>query len=169
MGGRGSCRAGQPHNTLKFPRHSGSFRGPRFPPRRTTTQHAQFSALFRVIPRPSFPAEANNHTTRSNFRVIPRHSAAIVSRKGEQPHKPNSVRRLGRSLALPGLPARRQPRPPRWNQRAPVRCPLSRQHPLAFANGSPSECLCNWCLAWSECFFTPRTSFYVEPESAGPE
>jgi len=121
--------------------------------------HHKKRSFFRVIPRPSFPAEpkhtqTNNirgsagaspsqggydrqrrqhHTTRSNFRVIPRYSAAIISRRGEQPHKPNSVRRLGRSLALPGLPARRQPRPPRWNQRAPVRCPLSRQHPLASA------------------------------------
>ena len=86
--------------------------------RAETPQHAQISASFCVIPRPSFPAKANNHTnqqlpparqeprppkggllgrcdrqrrqqnkTRSIFRVIPRHSAAIISHQAETPHK----------------------------------------------------------------------------------
>jgi len=133
-----------------------------------TTQHAQSSALFRVIPRPSFPAEPKHHTTRSNFRVIPRYSAAIVSHRVEIPHKQITSA------------ARQEPRPPRLagsaaaspSQVEPTSTssvPPFKTTPIASANGSPSECLCNWCLAWSECFFTPRTSFYVEPESAGPE
>ena len=50
----------------------------------------------------------HQHTTRSIFRVIPRHSAAIVSHRVEIPHKTNNIRRLGRSLALP-----RRPPPPK--------------------------------------------------------
>ena len=67
-----SRRAETPQNTLSSPREG-----------TTTTKHAQISALFRVILRPSFPAKAKHLTTYSIFRVIPRYSAAIVSRRGE--------------------------------------------------------------------------------------
>jgi len=100
----------------------------------TNTQHAQFSALFRVIPRPSFPAEpdvptpwegeapaepdvsvqfsvfsnrkihsaGHHHTTRLIFRVIPRHSAAIISRQGGRPHPSGGrgSRRAGRQCSV---------------------------------------------------------------------
>gem|GEM_PF-5820459 len=79
----------------------------------TNTQNPQISAFFRVIPRPSFPAEPDvsaqfsvfsdrkipsgarqhQHTKPSNFRVFPRHSAAIVS--------PPSRQTLGRARLLP--------------------------------------------------------------------
>jgi hypothetical protein len=123
------------------------------------------------------PAEPKHPSGRPFGRAklpLSRNTCLAVGSHGSAGASPSHVWRLGRSLALPrlaarrqprppGLAARRQPRPPGWNQRAAVRCPLSGQHPLASANGSPSECLDNWCVAWSECFCTPRTSFYVEP------
>jgi hypothetical protein len=98
-GGRGSRRAETPPQANSPPLGSAT------PP----TQHAQFSASFRVIPRPSFPAETNNHTTRSIFHVIPRHSAAIISRRAE----------THTSQQLP--PARQEPRPPKGGLHLPGR------------------------------------------------
>ena len=92
------------------------------------------------------------------------------------PAEPNPLRplhrmRLGGSLALPKAPrttgvwkhtARREPRPPKGNHRAPVRCPPLRTTPLGFRQRLAFGCLCKRCLSSLKCFFRPRTSFQVE-------
>ncbi|MEY4185095.1 MAG: hypothetical protein RIT02_129 [Planctomycetota bacterium] len=116
-------------------------------PSRTTTQHAEISALFRVILRPSFPTEPNHHTTRSIFRVNPRHSAAIISRQGEPPHNTLNLPRYSASFRghisrrgeTPHKPitsaARQEPRPPNGGLRLPGRYDRQRrQHHATRSN-----------------------------------
>ena len=157
-GGRGSRRAGRQCSVFSF-QCSVIAKSPREGDN-TNTQNAQISALFRVIPRPSFPAEPPNpgrrkapaepstpregeapaepdvsvqfsvfsvqcsvfsdrkmpsggrqhqHTKPSNFRVIPRHSAAIVSRRAAKPSKAQGSCRAMRSKRS----AQRELRPPK--------------------------------------------------------
>jgi hypothetical protein len=73
----------------------------------SSSQCPVLSVQFSVFSNRKIPLRGrHHHKTRSNFRVIPRHSAAIVSRQDEIPHK--TMTSAGSAGASPS-----QRRPPR--------------------------------------------------------
>jgi len=130
------------------------------PPRRSSpasvAPKSVQSSLLQINPAPAFgqssalqdvrPDSSQNNRidakSRTQFRIaLPR---VLPPREGEAPAEPNrclaaeSHDSAGASPSQ-GFTTRPQPRHPTWNQRAPVRCQPSEQHPLVSANGSPLD------------------------------